>query len=145
MSELIQETPDAQPLHKTSQVFKVIQMIGVVEEISLDIVGGCNIHSAISDHINNKYSEPYDPNDLSKKRQFHVVYGNQHLDSLAEIIFAENAKDMPNYDELFDQYYMQTFITAESEGRSLKGKEFSQSAFNEAPPIMSVHVTMSLG
>jgi hypothetical protein len=129
---------------KTSQTFKVIQMTGKIDEVSLSILGGCNIHERISDFINNNVTEPFDQNDLSKKRQFHVVYGNERLDSLWETIFADNAQQLDNYDDLFDQYYIQTFVAAESENRSLKGKEFSQQAFEGAPPIMSVHVTMAL-
>ena len=60
------------------------------------------------------------------------------------VLFADGAKDRPDFDNIFDTYYFKTFLTAEKEGRNLLGKEFSEAAFAQAPEFMSLHVTVSL-
>lgn len=133
-------------MESPSQTFKIFEMTGKVSSVSFSVKGGCNIHQAVNKHLNDllQAESPFDPSDLSRLRNFRVVYGNQMLDALHAELFAEGAKDKPDFDDKFDNYYARTFLRAENENRSLQGKEFSEQAFVGAPDSMSVHVTIAL-
>ncbi len=124
----------------------MFEMPGTVRTAHISVVGGLNIHDAVSSHLNEIHQQlgPYDPSDLTKLRKLQIVYGYPELDAMHGALFEEGAKERPDYDDLFDNYYFRAFLTAEKEGRKLLGKEFSEAAFEGAPEFMSLHVTVSL-
>ena len=129
---------------KTTQNFKLFEMTGAVSSVDISIVGGCNIHDAINDHMNEKLKALSKPDEPYRTRNFQVVYGYDQLDALHEELFLPGASEKPDFDAKFDFYYARAFLSAEKENRKLKGKVFSEAAFGGAPPTMSIHVTIAL-
>lgn len=119
-------------------------MTGTVTDVEISVVGGCNIHNAITDWMNAKLQQLSPPDQPYRKRNFQVVYGYEQLDALHCQLFEPGAKEKPDFDSKFDLYYQRAFLTAESQNRKLMGKEFSEAAFAGAPPSMSIHVTIAL-
>ena len=133
-------------MSKQAQTFKIHEITGKVSNVSIPVVGGCNIHKSISKYLNDQLQavQPFDPNDLSKVRNFKVVYGHPQIDGLHAALFADGSKDAPDFDNRFDEYFAKTYLSADRENRNLIGKEFSEQAFLQAPDSMSVHVTIAL-
>jgi hypothetical protein len=140
---VVNEAPVVTPTGP-SQLFRVFSINGSVSLVRLSVAGGCNIHARISEHMNAEINAAETRPAERRERKFQVVFGNAPIEELYNLVFAPGAKDAPGWDELFDEYYFETFVMAKEHNRDLWGKEFSEIAFSQAPPEMHLHVTLAL-
>jgi hypothetical protein len=108
---VVNEAPVVTPTGP-SQLFRVFSINGSVSLVRLSVAGGCNIHARISEHMNAEINAAETRPAERRERKFQVVFGNAPIEELYNLVFAPGAKDAPGWDELFDEYYFETFVMA---------------------------------